>query len=86
MNCVAQVHKESIGLPEEPRHDVIIREFLPVKQICCCYANGVCGPQLQILVTLLQFQGNTGCFAQECIDQCVRDESDLKDKYLQITA
>ena len=77
MNCVAQVHKESIALPAEPRHDVVIREMLPVKQICCCYADRVCGPHLQLRVTLRQVQGGTGCFAQECICQCARDEAGL---------
>ena len=77
MNCVVQVHEENIALPAEPCQDVVIRELLPVKLIYYCYMDGLCGPQLQLRVTLLQVQGGTGCFTQEWIDQCVRDESDL---------
>ena len=74
MKCVAQVHEELIALLVESHHDVVVRELLSVNQMCCRDADGVCGPQLQLGVTLLQIQGGTGCFTQEWVDRYVRDE------------
>jgi len=65
VECVGQIHRESVAAPIQAVLDVGIREPGAIEEVCGCDANGVAGPDKEVLVVVRYFEDLVCCMPEE---------------------